>query len=185
MELTALEATLRERLPTTSVQKLEGFPCGSYSEFLTEHRSGRLRVLTAYDNRAFEAIASGGELVMHYLLTWSPALVSVALVVVSIVQRNFWLLIGVPLAFLGIFLTIPGLMRRLGYPLLLVVAGLAVYNWFQGNRTAAYVLGAYAVVKFFVDVARQQCSTILVEAIGNSEIVLVWLYLKGSVILKK
>ncbi len=185
MELAALEAALHEKLSVSSVQNLDGFPCGSYSDFLTEHKSGQLQVLTAYDQDAFNAIASGGERIMHYLLTWSPALVSVCVVVASIVQRDFWLLLGVPLAFLGFFLTTPGVMRSFGYPLLLVVSGSAVYSWFQGNRPAAYVLGAYAVSNFLVDAARQQCNLTLREAIGKSELVLVWLYLKGSVVLKR
>lgn len=76
-------------------------------------------------------------------------------------------------------------MRSFGYPLLLVIGGSTVYIWFQGNRTAAYVLGAHAAANFLVDVARQQCDMTLREAIGRPEIVLVWLYLKGSVVLKK
>ena len=185
MDLAAIEASLRERLPTGSIQNLEGFPSDSYSDFLTQHRAGQLKVLTAYDSGAFQVLASRGRLTMHYILTWSPAVVALALVVSSIAQRNFWLLLGVPLAFFGFFFTTPGLMRRFGYTLLLIVGGSAVYSWFQGNHTAAYILGAYAVPNFLVDVARWQCDTTIREAIGRSEIVLVWLYLKGSVLVKK
>lgn len=185
MELIALEAALREKLPTSSVQKIEGFPYDSYSDFLTQHRSNQLQVLTAYDPGAFDALASTSKRMMQYALTWSPALVVIALVVASITQSNFWLLLGIPLAFFGFLLTTPGLMRSFGSLLLLVVGGTVVYSWFQGNRTAAYVLGAYAVSNFLVSVARRQCDMTLREAIGKSEIVLVWLYLKGSVVLKK
>jgi len=44
-------------------------------------------------------------------------------------------------------------MRSFGYPLLLVVGGSTVYIWFQGNRTAVYVLGTHAAANFLVDVA--------------------------------
>jgi hypothetical protein len=185
MELIALEAALREKLSASSVEKIEGFPCDSYSDFLTQHRSNQLHVLTAYDPGAFDAVASTSERMMQYLLTWSPALVVIALIVVSITQSSFSLLLGIPLAFLGFLLTTPGAMRSFGSLLLLVVSGTAVYSWFQGNRTVAYVLGAYAASNFLGSVARQQCDMALREAIGRSEIVLVWLYLKGSVVIKK
>src|SRR5437773_10726960 len=111
MELAALEAALREKLPTSSVQKLDGFPCDSYSDFLIQRRSGQLQVLTAYDHGAFEAVASTAERMMHYALTWSPALVAIALVVASISQSNFWLLLGIRLAFLGFLIITPGFVR--------------------------------------------------------------------------
>lgn len=63
-------------------------------------------------------------------------------------------------------------MRSFGYPLLLVVRGSTVYIWFQGNRTAAYILGAHAAANFLVDVAGRQYDTTLRKAIGRLEIVL-------------
>jgi hypothetical protein len=185
MQLAALEVALLEKLSLTTVQGIEGFPCSNYSAFLMERQAGRVQVLTRYDPDAFHMLASGIERFMHYLLTSSPILVSMSLVITAIVQRNFWLLLGVPLAILAYLITAPGLMRSFGYRLGFVVAVFAVYSWFQGNRTTAYVLGAYAIASFLVDVARQQCSMILTVAIEKSEIVLVWLCLKGSVVLKK
>jgi len=185
MELAAIEAALREELLARSVQDLKGFPSINYSEFLTQHRAGRLQVLTRDNPSAFQVLASSGQRIMHYILTGSPVLVSLVLVAASIAQWNFWLLLGVPLAFFGLLFTTPGLMRSFGYALLLVAGGLAVYNWLQGNRTAAYILGTYALPNFLVDVARQQCDMIIREAIGKSEIILVWLYLRGTVVLKK
>ena len=181
MDMFAIESALREKLPTCFVQDLEGFPSDSYSTFLAQHKTGQLHLLTAYDSDAFNLLATRAELTMHYILTWSPALVSVVLVVASVVQWNFWLLLGIPLALLGLFLTTPGIMRSFGYTLLLIIGGLAVYNWVRGNFTAAYILSAYAVSNFLGDVAREQCSMTLIEATLKSELVLVWLYLKGSI----
>jgi hypothetical protein len=133
MEWAALEAALREKLPTSSVQKLDGFPCDSYSDFLHNTDPANSRCFTAYDHGAFEAVPSTTERMMHYVLTWSPALVAPALVATALVvapQSNFWLLLGIPLAFSGFLLTTPGLMRSFGYLLLLVIGGSAVYNWF-------------------------------------------------------
>lgn len=184
MELAAIEVGLRQELGVKSVQDLEGFPSASYSEFLTQYKAGRLQVHTKYDHSAFHVLASSGHRLMHYVLTGSPVLVSLALVLASITQWNFWLLLGVPLAFLGLLFTTPGLMRSFGYGLLLIVGGLALYSYFQGSRTTAYVLSAFAVPNFLADVARQQCDLIIRDAIGKSQIVLVWLYLRGTVVLK-
>jgi hypothetical protein len=121
---------------------------------------------------------------MHYVLTWSPFLVSIALILASMIQWNFWLLLGIPLAFLSLVFTTPGLMKKFGYSLLLIAGGVAFYNFFLGSRTTAYIFGAYAVPNFLADVARNQCDLIIRDAIGKSEIVLIWLYLKGTIILK-
>jgi len=121
---------------------------------------------------------------MHYILICSPFLVSFALIVASIAQWNFWLLLGVPLALLGFFFTTPGVMRGFGSWLLVLVVAGAAYNWFYGSRTTAYVLGAYAVSNFLTNVAREQCDMVIRGAVEKSEIVLVWLYLKHTVMLK-
>jgi len=185
MDLFAVESALREKLPNRSVQNLEGFPSNSYSDFLIQHKARQLHLLTAYDPEAFNLLATPAELTIHYILTWSPALFSVVLVVVSVVQWNFWLLLGIPLAFLGLLLSTPGLMKRFGYTLLLILGGLAIYNWVRGNYTAAYILSAYAASNFLVEVAREQCSMTLIDVVLKSELILVWLYLKGSISIKQ
>jgi hypothetical protein len=185
MDLFEVESVLREKLSVHSVQDLEKFPSDSYSNFLTQHKTGQLRLLTTYDSEAFNLLATRAEMSMHYILTWSPALVSIVLVATSIAQWNFYLLLGIPLALLGFLFTTPGLIRSFGYTLLLIVGGLAVYNWVRGNSTAAYILSAYAASNFLVDVAREQCSLTLIGAVLKSELVLVWLYLKGSLRIKE
>ena len=185
MDLFDVESFLREKLSVHSVQDLELFPSDSYSSFLAQHKAGRLRLLTTYDSDTFNLLATRAELLLHSILIWSPVLVSVVLVVASIVEWNFCLLLGIPLALLGFLLTTPGLMRSFGYTLLLIFGGLAVYNWIRGNITAAYILSAYATSNFLVDVAREQCSMTVVDAALKSELVLVWLYLKGSIRIKE
>jgi len=76
MELAAIEGGLRQELRVKSVQDLEGFPSGSYSEFLTQYRTGRVQVHTKYDHSAFHVLASSGHRLIHYVLTGSPVLVS-------------------------------------------------------------------------------------------------------------
>ncbi len=184
MDQYAIESTLREKLPMLSIQELEGFPADNYTNFIKHYNNGIIHLLTAYDPNAFTLIATRAELIMHYFLTGSPALISVILIVTSIVQGNIWLLLGIPLAFLGFAFTIPGLMRSIGYILLLIVVGLAIYNWFRGFSTVAYILSAYAVSNILVYMARLQCSMTLIDAALKSEIILVWLYMKGSLLIE-
>jgi hypothetical protein len=184
MNLAAIESTLRKELPARSVQDIEGFPCGGYSDFLRQRKSGQLRVLTTYDPDAFGVLATPIQLTINLLLSWAPALLSLALLMASFFQWNFWLLLGIPLALLGFLLTTPGLMRSFGYTLLLIAMGLAIYYLVRGNYTAVYILGAFVASNFLGAVVREQCNLILSDAVSRSELVLVWLYLKGSVLVE-
>jgi hypothetical protein len=120
---------------------------------------------------------------MHYALTWSPAWIGVALIALSLIWSNFWLLIGIPLAFLGFLFSNPAFTKTLGGSVLLGAVVLAVFALFRGNYTSALLAGAYGVSNYLTSVARTQCDVIVRRAIQKSELVLVWLYLKRTVVI--
>lgn len=184
MDLGPLEKALQGELPIASVGDLEDFPYGSHGELLVALKAGQASLATAYDPQAFDAVASGSDRPMHYLLAWSPFVVGVGLAVLAFVQGNYLLLVGIPVALAAMAASTPGCMRGLGTLALLVAIGGTLFNWYRGNGTLAYLFGAYAVPGFLTNVARQQCTMLLRKAAEKSEIVFVWLYLKRSIIVQ-
>ncbi len=121
---------------------------------------------------------------MYYGLTWSPVLISAVLVIASFWTGNFWLLGGIPLAFVGMLLSTPAFMKSIGSLVLIVSFIVTVYSWFQGDATTVGVLGAYVAGNYLPSVARTQCDMIIRDAIRRSELVLVWLHMQGSVVIR-
>lgn len=184
MDLGPLERALKGELAVSSVEGLEDLPYDSHIELLAALKGGEAALLTAYDPQAFNAIASGGHLLMHYLLTWSPFLVGIGLIVLAFVQGNYLLLLGIPLALAAMAASTPGCMRGSGTLALLAAIGGTLFNWYRGNTILMYLFGAYAIPGFLTNVAREQCAMFLREAAENSEIVFVWLYLKRSIMVQ-
>ena len=184
MNINEIEAMLRAILPGLTVSQLEDFPCTSYREFLDAHRNGKVEVLTRFDGETVDVLGTGAEKFMHYALSWTPFFIAVALLILSFVLWNFWLLVGIPLALLGFFLSSPVAMKSIGSPVLLVVGIYFVYSWIEGHQTATFLSGAYAVSTFLLGVSRKYCDTIARRAIEKSELVLIWLVLKKVVIVR-
>jgi hypothetical protein len=182
-DLAQIDEALRQKLSIRSVTALEGFPCGSYRDFVERAKNGSLEILTAFNPSAVPCLGSSGERAMYYVLTWSPALVSAVLVILAIMMGEFWLLLGIPLAFLGFLLSTPAFMKSMGSVIAIAALVATVYAWFQGNRMTAIMIGAYLAANYLTSVARTQCDMIIREAIQRSEPVLIWLYLQRSVVL--
>lgn len=183
MELSGINDALRKNLKVHAVEKAEGFPCRSYADFLEQERAGRLHVLTAFDSQAIPALGTAADRAMYYTLTWSPMIVSAILVVLSFMWSNFWLLVGIPLAFFGLFLSTPPFMKTIGSRVLLGCAAFVIFSGFREDWTQAIVAASYALPNYLSSVARTQCDMIIREAIAQSELVLIWLYLKRSVVI--
>jgi hypothetical protein len=184
MTISEAEHRLRATLPIHSVAELEGFPCANYADFLEANRTGRVDVLTRYDPETVDAFGSRGEKFMHYALAWTPALFAVALLVLSFLFWNFWLLLGIPLALFGFLLSSPAFMKGLGSPLLLIVFAYFVYSWIKGQQTATFLSGAYALSNFLTGVSREYCNSIARRVIEQSELLLVWLALRKVIIVR-
>jgi len=127
------------------------------------------------------AVAGGGDKALHYALTWSPFLIAAGCVVAAVMLSSFWPVLGVPLAFVGMFLSIPGFMRSIGIWLNRVLLVL-IYLWYQGSVISALLVFSYVGSNFLCHIARHHCRLVLVRATAESELVLVWLFRKGSLV---
>ena len=132
MDLSRIESTLRQNLEVQSVEQVEGFPCADYARFIQACDDGGLEVLTAYNPAIVPAMGTSVERLMHNTLLWSPAIVTLALAAVSWTWADAWVLAGIPLAFLGFFLSTHAFMKnawqfsdawRVGHPCMELVPG--------------------------------------------------------------
>jgi hypothetical protein len=180
-----LDAALRKAVsPHTVVRGLEKFPFQDYSEFLEADRNGRVEILTAYDAPALAVLGTSGEKALNNLLTWSPFLTMAVDVVLTVIFRSPSMLLGIPLAFLGMVLSIPGFMRTYGIWLDRFLTILLLYFLSGGWRVSAVLVGSYLLPNVLTHAARHHCRGVFVSRIRDSEIALLWLFRKGSVVLK-
>lgn len=125
----ALEAILLEKLPVRDVLQVPGFPFASYAEFQAAHRRGEAGLRTRFVGPQFEALSTSGERFLYFFSSWMPALIALGFFVAGLYSGHFLLLLGIPLALLGQFLSRPNrpLPRPLFlYPLVLWVSGSGV-----------------------------------------------------------
>ncbi len=177
-----LEAALRKALPVQSVSQLEKFPFKTHAEFIRAMGERRVEVLTAFDSSALVVLANEGEKAIHYVLTWSPFLTAAACLVAAVMLSTVWPLLGVPLTVVGMFLSIPGFMRSVGRWLNRGLLLLLIYFWYQGSVTSALLVFSYLCPNFLCNLARHHCRAILVRSAAESELILVWLFQKGSLV---
>lgn len=181
MNTRVLEDELREKLSIEEVGSLEAFPFRTYSEFLEAIRVGSARLRTRYDSHAFGVLATTAQTVIHYVLITFPFIIGLASVVGALVTSRYILLLGLPLAVLGFLLSVPGVMRGIGGVALLISIAATVYSMYSGRATAACLWGSYATSNLLTNLGRDECDEVFQAAAVRSELVLVWLHLRGAI----
>lgn len=184
MTITEIESTLRTSLPVQSVSQLEDLPYNSYSEFLDAQKNGHAQVLTRFDSETSEVLGTKGQKFIYLLVVNAPILVSVVVLILSFVLWNFWLLFGIPLAFIGMSFSSPFVMKTFGKGLLIVATLCFLITLVNGYRTATVLIGAYVVSNYLTHAAREYSQDIALRAVAQSELVLIWLVLKKVVVVR-
>lgn len=178
MQLSAVD----DRPAVQTVGELEAFPCQTYAEFLEGYRSGTLKVWTRYNGPICLELGATSDRVKHYMLTWSPFIMSALLVLLFFRSSNYVFLFGIPLAILGLLFSSPTMKGVQTYILFFSVA-FFIGAW--GNWPWAMLPVSYVVPYFLCAVARNQCDMLIREAISESETILVWLYQSGIVVVRR
>ena len=176
---------LSKNLKIQSVQGLPDFPCVDYSDFLSGYRGGRIKVLTAFSANVASALGTPTSKTIYYVLTNSPFIISLALIVIAVMLNDYWLLFGIPAAVLGFMFATPAIEKAFGKNVFWIVLIAGAGSWFAGNRGAAWVAASYLLSNYFVAVAYAQNDQLIREAIQESELVLIWLFLQKSVVIRK
>jgi len=145
-------------------------------------RERQVEVMTAFDVGALVALGGSGEKVLHYALTWSPFLVAIGSVIAAVKLSNWSLILGIPLALVGMSLSSPVFMRNIGIWLNRVLTAVMIYFLYRGSVISALLVLSYLGPNFLCHVARHHCRLVLVRAAEESELVTVWLFSKGSLL---
>ena len=114
MSISNIEQQLIEAGRKISVKDSDDIPFSDYDEFLNFEKARKVRIASAYDGDLVNEFGGKAEIIMHYLLVWSPVLFAIASIVFSFILSNYWLLVGVPLAILGFLLSSPAFMKGIG-----------------------------------------------------------------------
>ena len=104
--------------------------------------------------------------------------------ILSFVLWNFWLLFGIPLAFIGMSFSSPFVMKTFGKGLLIVATLGFLITLVNGYRTTMLLIGAYVVSNYLTHAAREYSQDITLRAVAQSELVLIWLVLKKVVVVR-
>jgi len=185
MSISDIEQQLREAGRNITVEDTDDIPFSDYLEFIGLEKAGKLRIASAYDGDIVNEFGGKAEIIMHYLLLWSPVLFAIASVAFAFILSNFWLLVGIPLALLGFFLSTPAFMKGVGGVIALGTLIYFGYSCYAGNYGSAVIVGSYALSNFFVYVAREQCRMIIHRTILISEPIFVWLYKNGRILINR
>jgi len=169
MAISDIEQQLKASESNITVEDADDIPFSNYYEFLEIEKAGKLRIASAYDGDLVYSFAGKAEAIMHTLLVWSPALFAIASVVFAFILSNFWLLFGVPLAFLGFLLSTRAFMKGIGSLIALGALFYFGYSCYAGSYGNAVIVGSYALSNFFASVAREQCRMI---RIGDRDVAL-------------
>ncbi|MBF0121691.1 MAG: hypothetical protein HQK79_22905 [Desulfobacterales bacterium] len=180
MSLEAIETELKAKIGDQSVSEIDEIPFNNYEEFLELHKSNQIKIGVQYDGDLVTYFGSKGEVIMHTILVCSPLFISLALVVLAIFTSNYLILCGIPLTLLGFILSSPFFMKGIGSAITFWGFIAFVYFCFK-NLTIANLIGSYIFSNFFTTVAREQCRMIVHETILKSELVFIWIYMRGII----
>ena len=182
MTIIEFERILLEKIDIKSVSALKKFPCASYQEYLDQDKKGQLDTLTNYDIDVVMKLGHPFEKIIHFIFCWAWFLIALFMLVLAFIKWNFLFLLGAPIAYVGFFFSVPGPMKVFGNLLLVFMTACCIFCWIKNYETAALLSGAYALSNFLTCFCRKHCDIIIRRSIDKSEIVLVWLVLKGSVV---
>ncbi len=171
----------RDGIPIRSVSGLERFPCATFQDFRASLANGQIKLFTKFDADVFELLSNRQQLTTSLVVSWIPAVIALASIVLAFVYWNFWLLIGIPLSFFGLMTATPGVMRAFGSLLWLVALVYMLYALFVGATTTGFLAASYVLSNYSSVVVRNMCDARLRRAAEESETVFVWMYLRGTV----
>ena len=184
MTLELIEEELIKNFTSKSVSEVDEIPLKDFEEFLNLYKSNKIKIGIKYDGDLVEYFGKKSEVIMHYILVWSPLIISLLLTIMALITTSYIILWGIPLTILGFILSSPFFMKGLGSAIWIFGFIAFIYLCFKSFNSAT-ILGAYIFTNFLVTVSREQCRIIVNRTILKSELVFVWLFTQGSIYVQK
>ncbi len=148
MRIKELEQHIEGKLKWDKVDKIPDFPANNFQEVHQLVKSGKYTVGVNYTTSNELARWLYGNMYGWYflLLASTPFIAIIVSIILAITLSNFWLLLGIPLGFIGQFTSNPynpsrGFFNTLVYILFIVM----LWALISGNETLAYIISFYVV----------------------------------------
>lgn len=177
------ERNVELRLKWSRVADIPAFPCKTLEEIRERVKSGDLALGIDYGLALTVAERAYGQryALMNAAIGFLPFLLALALSVLAFYQKDYLLLIGVPLCILGTFLSSP--YTRLTV-LRVALSGLLVWALWTGRTTVAALTASFLVPSLIGRYVYSHSQNRLKSVALNSEILFIYLYQSGLLGLK-
>lgn len=146
MTLEEYEDELRPKLRWKSVAEIPNFPYTSFSAVRQALASREMSLGIDYTTANLLAGSAYGVIwaTVSNLAAATPILLSIALLIAAFIRGDYWLLLGIPLAFFGQFSSNPYNRSRMGCLVVAVaIACVAVWLLFNHKETSGIALLAF------------------------------------------
>lgn len=181
--LKKIEDDLRQELKFHSVSEItELREFMDFEEIKRSHKRKEIVFGFLYQENVIDNFGSKGQQFMNRVLLFSPYIVIILSIILSIVKSKYILLFGIPLSLIGMFLTTPSVMKQgssLFGIIMLVSVGLGIYYCFH-DFIIGFLLLSYGVPNFFLTVNRQLNRDVFEEIILKSEIIFIYYFIRGE-----
>ena len=176
-----LEMDMKDKFPIQKVHNLSHFPYNSLSEVKVAIKANELSVGVEYNADFMEYYSTRGLYFIHTIFTFMPYIAAFACVFVTIFTKQWMILAGIPLAFLGQLSSSPyfwfkGTVRGLG-GIIFIVSFFIGWKWIV-------ISGALFIPLFFTMVAREQYSQLMKDIAFRSEFLFCYFFMHKAILLK-
>ena len=185
MNIAEAEEKVREGMEVHSVSDVDDLPFESYAEIQQLYRQGQLNLGCLLNENVVDNFGTIGQRVMDKILMGSPILAASAAIAVAVFRSEYILLWGILLAFFGLIMAAQPIMRGgKGFGGIVMLFALVAFVYFciQSNFTTAFLIGTYLIPNFLLTVGREQNRIVMTEVIMSSEILFLYYWVLGNVI---
>jgi len=177
------EKQIEPKLKWERVEEIPDFPIPNFEEVKkkasTDEFSIGIDFTTA--NELAQWLYGKGHTIFFLVLASTPFIVAIASFVLSVVFKNWWLLAGVPLGFLGQFMANPyNPSKNFWKPIVGMLFLVFVWAVWQGKVTAAFLSACFVFPFFINSCVYRMNQNKLMEVALNSEKVFIFLYQNGK-----
>jgi len=170
-----LEKDLIETMSVSKVSDIPELPFNSLKDVKTALKNKKLQIAVEYDADNMEYYSTRSQYFIHSTLIFTPYIFMILSTTVAILTKQWVILIGIPLAFLGQLSSSPyfkirGTVSGLGGMILVITLFLG-WQW-------VIISGSLFFPLFFTMIAREQYTHLMNDIAFRSEIIFCYFVLK-------
>jgi hypothetical protein len=164
------------------IEEIPNFPMNNYGEVISEISNNKFSFALSPNiaNDFAQGFYSKGYALFNTFLASALVFVTIISITMAIVLRNYWLLLGVVIGFLGQLLAIPNApFKSIVKPFIGILFFAFVYGLWQGQETMTYLsaffICPFLMVTYLYDLNQARLSTLFMK----SQTLFIYLYQSG------